>query len=122
MTLLSIQWEVPFAAFFAWLVPEFFMARLGIGNLNAVALEPMGHMAGLAASIISATSIVAPVLIAGPNRLAIDGTPLPTALGILGVAIATLTLISRINNTKLSDEPRHGGIALLCLGRPQFCS
>jgi len=118
MTLLSLQWEVPFAAFFVWLMSVFFMGGLGIGNLNAVAMESMGHMAGLAASIISATSTVASGLIAGPIRLAFDGIPLPTALGILGVAIATLISVSRINNTELSDEPRHGGIALLCLGRP----
>jgi len=44
----------------------FFQAGLTIGNLNAIAMEPMGHIAGMAASVTGAVSTVGAVLISGP--------------------------------------------------------
>ncbi|MEQ6203881.1 multidrug effflux MFS transporter [Sulfitobacter sp. HNIBRBA2951] len=44
----------------------FFQAGLTIGNLNAIAMEPMGHIAGMAASVMGAISTVGAVLISGP--------------------------------------------------------
>ena len=103
MTLLTLPWDTAFACFFIWLVSVFYTAGLGIGNLNAVAMEPMGHMAGLAASIISATATVASVVIAAPISLSFDGTPLPIAIGVLGAAIVSWMIVIRINNAELAD-------------------
>ena len=104
LTVVTLPGGFAFAAFFIWLISVFYMAGLGIGNLNAIAMEPMGHIAGLAASIISATSTVASVVVAAPISLAFDGTPLPAALGILTVAVIALALTSRISNIELPQE------------------
>lgn len=72
-----------FAAFFLWTVLVLFSNGLIFGNLNALALEPMGHMAGLAASIIGGLSTVLAVAIAAPIGLAFDGTALPLGMGVL---------------------------------------
>lgn len=69
-------------AYFAWSTSVFFMIGLTIGNLNALAMEPMGHIAGMAASLIGGISNVFSVIIAIPIGLAFDGTPLPLAVGI----------------------------------------
>jgi len=53
-----------------------------LGNLNALALEPVGHIAGMAASVTGAISTVASVLLAAPLGLAFDGTPVPMMLGV----------------------------------------
>jgi MFS transporter, DHA1 family, multidrug resistance protein len=71
-----------FALYVAWTVGVFFMAGLTFGNLNALALEPAGHIAGLASSVVGSLSTVASVLLAVPIGLAFDGTPAPLALGI----------------------------------------
>lgn len=78
-------WESPltFGLFIAWCSATFFMVGLTIGNLNALAMVPVGHIAGLAASILGAVSTVAAVAIAIPIGLAFNGTPLPLALGVL---------------------------------------
>ncbi len=102
LTLVTLPWDVAFACFFFWLVSVFYMAGLGIGNLNAVAMEPMGHMAGLAASIISATATIASVLIAAPISLSFDGTPLPIAIGVLGAAIVSWMIVIRISNAEIA--------------------
>ena len=71
-----------FAVHVAWTTGVFFMAGLVFGNLNALALEPVGHIAGLASSVVGAVSTVVSVLVAAPIGLAFDGTPAPLATGI----------------------------------------
>ncbi|MBK5934105.1 DHA1 family bicyclomycin/chloramphenicol resistance-like MFS transporter [Rhodovulum imhoffii] len=72
-----------FPAYLLWTAGVFFMAGLVLGNLNALALEPMGHIAGTAASVVGALSTVGSVLVAIPIGLAFDGTPLPLMTGVL---------------------------------------
>lgn len=68
---------LPFWAMMVWLILAFFMTGLTMGNLNALAMEPMGHVAGMAASLMGAISTVASTALAVPVGLAFDGTPLP---------------------------------------------
>lgn len=72
---------VAFAVFLFWSFSIFFMAGLTFGNLNALALQPLGHIAGMAASVVGAISTVGAVFIAAPIGLAFDGTLLPLAAG-----------------------------------------
>jgi DHA1 family bicyclomycin/chloramphenicol resistance-like MFS transporter len=86
----------PFALTFLWMTSVFFIAGLGIGNLNAIALEPMGHISGMAASLVSAVSTLASVLLAAPVGQAFDGTVLPLSLGTLGLGALALILVLAI--------------------------
>lgn len=72
-----------FPAFFIWAVSVFFMAGVTFGNLNALALQRMGHIAGMAASIIAALSTIAATLIAAPVGLLYDGTAVPVIAATL---------------------------------------
>jgi len=72
-----------FPAFWLWSISIFFMAGLVFGNLNALALQPMGHIAGMAASVVGAISTVFAVVIAAPIGLAFDGTLVPLTAGTL---------------------------------------
>lgn len=73
---------VAFAVYLLWTTGVFFGVGLTLGNLNALAMEPVGHIAGMAASVIGAISTVTAVAIAAPLGLAFDGTPVPLALGV----------------------------------------
>jgi DHA1 family bicyclomycin/chloramphenicol resistance-like MFS transporter len=75
-------WADGFAVWFFWTTAVFFMVVLSFGNLYALALQPLGHIAGMAASLISAISTVVAVLIAVPIGLAFDGTPMPLISGV----------------------------------------
>ena len=57
------------------------IAGASFGNINAMAMHPMGHLAGMAASVLTAFSTVGAVAIAIPVGLAFNGTvyPLVTA-------------------------------------------
>lgn len=72
-----------FPAFFFWAVSVFFMAGVTFGNLNALALQRMGHIAGMAASIIAALSTIAATLIAAPVGLLYNGTAIPAMMATL---------------------------------------
>jgi MFS transporter, DHA1 family, multidrug resistance protein len=79
----AYAWSGPiaFIAFFIWVNAVFAMAGMTIGNLNAIAMEPMGAIAGMAASIILAVPTILGAAIAAPLGLAFDGTPGPLAFG-----------------------------------------
>ncbi|MGR3378783.1 multidrug effflux MFS transporter [Salipiger abyssi] len=85
--------NIGFAVFLIWQFSLFFQMGLVVGNVNALAMEPVGHIAGLAASIIGAVSTVLAVLIAVPNALMFDGTPVPLASGIFVEAVLALLLM-----------------------------
>lgn len=82
-----------FAFYIVWTVSIFMMAGLTLGNLNALALEPLGHIAGMAASTTGAIATVAAVVLAAPLGLAFDGTPLPLAAGVMVLSAAGLVLM-----------------------------
>lgn len=52
----SIEFRTPILAFMIYIGLVFFCLGLLFGNLNAMAMEPMGHFAGIASGIIGALS------------------------------------------------------------------
>lgn len=82
-----------FALFVIWAISVFMMAGLVLGNLNALAMEPMGHIAGMAASVTGSLATVASVMIAAPLGLAFDGTPRPLVIGVTALAAAGFVLM-----------------------------
>jgi DHA1 family bicyclomycin/chloramphenicol resistance-like MFS transporter len=91
-------------AFFLWSTSIFFMAGLTFGNLNALALQPMGHVAGMAASVVGAVSTVLAVPVAAPIGLAFDGTPVPLLAGTL--VCSTLAFLLMRRSRELDPEPK----------------
>lgn len=55
-----------FYFFLVWQAFIFLQAGLTFGNLTALAMEPMGHIAGMAASVVGAIATVGAVLVSAP--------------------------------------------------------
>ncbi len=77
------------ALFYFW----FFCAGFTFGNFNAMAMEPMGHIAGMAAAISGALSQGMAIILGGIAGHFYDGTLTPLALffvayGVLGMGFA----------------------------------
>lgn len=87
---------ISFAMYLIWVTTNFFQAGLTIGNLNALAMEEMGHIAGVAASIIAAVSTIGAVILAAPIAFMFDGTPLPMAVGALVLSCIAFVLTTRL--------------------------
>ncbi len=92
----SLPEAARFPAFLLWQVGSFAMAGLTAGNLNAIAMQPMGHIAGMASSVISAIGTTLGVAVAAPIGLAFDGTPVPLLSGAALCAGSALWLARRL--------------------------
>lgn len=96
MAALALTGVVPeaagFALFLVWVTGVFFMVGFTLGNINAIAMEPLGHVAGMAASVIAALATVAGVVLAVPLGMAFDGTIGPLALGVAVLAAMALVV------------------------------
>lgn len=68
--------------FVAWSTAMFFLLGLCIANLNALALEPMGHVAGMASAVIGSIATVVCIVLAFPVGQMFDGTGLPLVVGV----------------------------------------
>ncbi|MFN7223551.1 MAG: multidrug effflux MFS transporter [Paracoccaceae bacterium] len=88
--------SLEFYAYLVWTIGVFFMVGMTIGNLNAMALEPVGHIAGMAASVVGALSTVFSVLLAAPVGLAYNGTPLPLMIGVTLFSGLAYAVVRRI--------------------------
>ena len=91
-----------FAVSLIWMASVFYMVGMTLGNLNAIALEPMGHVAGMAASVSSALSTVLAVAIAAPIGLAFNGTPLPMVFGVFCCMVMAIGLMQYIRHEPAS--------------------
>ncbi len=82
-----------FAAYVIWAVSVFSMANIVFGNLNAIALAQLGHLAGLASSVVIATATILAVGVAAPLGLMFDGTPVPLLAGVAVLLLLAIGLM-----------------------------
>jgi DHA1 family bicyclomycin/chloramphenicol resistance-like MFS transporter len=82
----------PLWLFMACMLVCFFCNGVLFGNYNARALEPMGHIAGVAAAITGSLSQAVALAFGAPMGHAYDGTVLPIIGGFVISSIAALSL------------------------------
>ncbi len=97
--------SVIFALFICYQVSIFLMAAMCIGNLTSLALEPVGHIAGLAASINTATATIGAVGIAVIVAFSFNGTLYPMTISILVCALLGVWLMAKIRRP--TDDVDH---------------
>ncbi|KIC42871.1 multidrug MFS transporter [Ruegeria sp. ANG-R] len=101
LNMMPLSADASFALFVAWQTTVFFMAGVTMGNLNAIAMEPMGHIAGMAASVIGSIATVLAAAIAAPVGLLFDGSITPLTTGVLTLCVLGFGLMlhmGRIEN------------------------
>jgi len=99
----TLIWLVPEAetltAFLTWGVMSFFSVGLVFGNVNALAMEPMGRNAGIAAAIIGAVSTVIAVVIGVPLGMLYNGSTLPLVAGFVVLGLGCLVMMRAAGRT-----------------------
>jgi DHA1 family bicyclomycin/chloramphenicol resistance-like MFS transporter len=98
----------PLWLFMACMLICFFCNGILFGNYNARALEPMGHIAGVAAAITGSLSSALAVAIGTPMGRAYDGTVLPIIGGFVISSFAALTLTEGAEWLYRAERRRHG--------------
>lgn len=85
--------EPSLLVFMLFMGTAFFCLGLMFGNMNAMAMEPMGHMAGLASAFIGAGSSVVSLTLGTSIGQLYNGTLMPLATGFLVLSIATYLIM-----------------------------
>lgn len=89
---------LPLPLFLVWQLSVFFCVGITFGNLNALALEPLGHMAGLGAAFVGslATFLSLPMAAVISGQVTGTVTPLIAGFALLGLAAcATMVWTNR---------------------------
>lgn len=92
-----------FAFYIFWQWGVMFQGGLTVANLNAIAMEPMGHIAGMAASVIGAVSTVLGAALASPIGLLFDGTPMALVATVLLACIVASVLMQQMRRVEMFD-------------------
>ncbi len=82
-------------ALMGYLLITFFCFGLLFANFNTLALQPLGHIAGVANSVISSVQSLLAVALGGFIGRIYDGTVLPLILGFLLFSVASLGIVIR---------------------------
>ena len=73
-----------------FLLASFFCSGLLFGNFNAIAMEPMGRIAGMAAAISGSLSSLIAIITGGVIGQFYDGTVIPIVAGFAGLGLLAL--------------------------------
>jgi DHA1 family bicyclomycin/chloramphenicol resistance-like MFS transporter len=102
---LAIVWvcdgHPPLWLFMAICLALFFCIGILFGNLNSIAMEPLGHVAGTAAAVIGSSTTLLAVLLGYLIGQAYNGTLFPMALGF--VCLITISVLL----TVMTETPGH---------------
>lgn len=71
----------------------FFSFGFLMGNLNTLAIEPMGHIAGLASAVIGSTSAIIAMIIGTTIGQMYNNNLIPIALSFFALGMIALTLV-----------------------------
>ena len=93
----------PIYLLMAYLLPLFFCFGILFGNLNALAMEPLGHVAGLGSALVGSVSTLMSVLFGVLIANAYDQTVLPLVAGFALLGLAGLATI-RWTDSGLAEE------------------
>ena len=104
---LAIVWAYaghpPLWLFMAICLALFFCIGILFGNLNSIAMEPLGHVAGTAAAVIGSITTLLAVVLSYLVGQAYNGTLFPLALAFVSLITVSAWL------TKMSKKPGLAG-------------
>ena len=95
----------PLWTFITYLLIAFFCNGLLYANMNALAMEPVGHIAGVGAAVVGALSMFISILGGTAIGQAYDGTVLPLVAGFGLLSIGALALTRSTESESRLDAP-----------------
>jgi len=79
---LSLGGQVPLLLFMAYIMMTFLCVGILFGNQNALAMEPLGHLAGIGAAVVGSVSTLISMPLGTIIGQSYNGTVLPLVVGI----------------------------------------
>ncbi|WP_417706221.1 multidrug effflux MFS transporter [Rheinheimera aquimaris] len=104
---LHLSVEIQLWMFLLYAAVLFFCFGLVFGNINAMAMEPMGHVAGIAAAIIGSTSSIMSMFIGTVIGQMYNGTLIPVTAGFFIFACISMAILAFANRYKQRQPAQH---------------
>ncbi len=101
MVQLSFTGPMPFPLFIVFFALVMFQFGLIGSNFNALAMEPLGHVAGTASSVLGFMSTVGGALIGAAIGQSFDGSATPMVVGYFTVSLIALCFVLYAERGKL---------------------
>ena len=79
--------------FMGFLMPAFFCVGILFGNMNALAMEPLGHIAGVGAAVVGSVSTLLATPLGAAVGQAYNGTVMPLVMGFAVFGLGALGLM-----------------------------
>ncbi|NNC37149.1 MAG: multidrug effflux MFS transporter [Hyphomonadaceae bacterium] len=95
--------SIALPVFLAWGVMAFFTMGLLFGNFNAIAMEPLGHIAGIGSAFVSFISTGISLVIGQSLGWAYNETVYPLLAGFFCLAVISI-VVMRLADRKLEAE------------------
>lgn len=93
----------PLWLFMAYLMASFFCIGILFGNINALAMQPLGRLAGLGAAVVGSLSTLISMLLGMVIGRSYDGTILPLVVGITVLSGSTIFAVRWITSAPPTD-------------------
>jgi len=78
-----LEGHPPLWSLMAYLMLSFFFTGIMFGNINALAMQPLGHLAGIGSAVVGSLSTLISMLIGILIGQSYDGTILPLVVGMV---------------------------------------
>ena len=98
------QGHPPLWAYMLYMSLAFFAIGFVYGNLNALAMEPLGHIAGVGAAVVASLSTLLSLPIGIYIGFSYNGTVIPLLLGFVGCGVSCIVLIAWTEKTALVKD------------------
>ncbi|WP_092660843.1 multidrug effflux MFS transporter [Rhizobium sp. NFR12] len=98
---------MPFLLFLAFFAMAMFLFGLIASNFNSLAMEPLGHVAGTASSVLGFMGTVGGAIIGASIGQAFDGTATPMVAGFFTVSVIGLIFVLIGEKGKLFRPHNH---------------
>ncbi len=108
---LATNGQPPLWLLMAGLIPIFFCLGILFGNMNALAMEPLGHIAGVGASVVGSLSTLLAIPPGAVIGQAYNGTVIPLTVGITALAIGASGLMLWVERRRARVAPESESIA-----------
>jgi len=79
---IALAGQPPLWTLMAYLMMSFFCVGILFGNINALAMQPLGHLAGTGAAVVGSLSTLISMLLGTAIGQSYNGTVLPLVIGI----------------------------------------
>ena len=89
----ALAGQPPLWTLMAWGMAAFFCMGILFGNFNAMAMEQLGHIAGVAAAVVGSLTTVISLVLGTWIGQSYDGTVLPLVGGFASLGIASLLVM-----------------------------